>query len=364
MPALRVLAGPVARRHLRERGLSPADVAVVAGAAAGPKGLALSHLDRFLFGRWLPQAPHPVHLLGASIGAWRFAHACLPDAEAALARLAHDYATESYAQPGGGWPPSAHVSAVMARRMADHFAGREAEVLAHPRFRLHVFTSRGRHPWLHGRTRAATWLGYAGAVAANTVSRRRLAAWLERVVFSDPRDPLPVDLSDFRGSQVDLTAANLRGAVQASCSIPFWLDPVHDLPGAPTGAYWDGGITDYHLHLDYARLARDAGGGPTLVLYPHLHRTVVAGWLDKGLRYRHRATPMLDNVVLLVPDEGFVRRLPGGKLPDRTDFERYAGRDAERARTWLAAVEACRRLADEFEALVSRGAPIEAEPLR
>ena len=42
----------------------------------------------------------------------------------------------------------------------------------------------------------------------------------------------------------------------ASCSIPFWLDAVHDIPGAPRGAYWDGGITDYHLHLDYGSTAR------------------------------------------------------------------------------------------------------------
>ena len=39
--------------------------------------------------------------------------------------------------------------------------------------------------------------------------------------------------------------------ILASCSIPFWLDAVHDIPGAPRGAYWDGGITDYHLHLPY-----------------------------------------------------------------------------------------------------------------
>ena len=76
----------------------------------------------------------------------------------------------------------------------------------------------------------------------------------------------------------------------ASCSIPFWLDAVHDIPGAPRGAYWDGGITDYHLHLDYAQM------GEGLVLYPHFQPTVVPGWLDKGLKHRHGATARLSNV--------------------------------------------------------------------
>ena len=72
-----------------------------------------------------------------------------------------------------------------------------------------------------------------------------------------------------------VAAANLQPSILASCSIPFWLDAVHDIPGAPRGAYWDGGITDYHLHLKY-----DCGSGPNLVLYPHFQKSVVPGWLD------------------------------------------------------------------------------------
>ena len=41
-----------------------------------------------------------------------------------------------------------------------------------------------------------------------------------------------------------------------------WLDAVDDIPGTPRGAYWDGGITDYHLHLDYAQMQQG------LVLHP------------------------------------------------------------------------------------------------
>jgi len=37
MKALRILAGPAAMRHVRERGLAPADVGVIPGAAGGPR---------------------------------------------------------------------------------------------------------------------------------------------------------------------------------------------------------------------------------------------------------------------------------------------------------------------------------------
>src|SRR5262245_20284616 len=96
MRALQIFAGPVARAHLRERGLSPDDVRAIPAAAGGPKGLALNALDRFLFSQWLAGSEHTVHLLGASIGAWRMASACLPDPDAAFRQLAHDYIHQRY----------------------------------------------------------------------------------------------------------------------------------------------------------------------------------------------------------------------------------------------------------------------------
>ena len=41
-------------------------------------------LDRFIFGDWLGATSQPVHLVGASIGAWRMATACLNDPVAAF----------------------------------------------------------------------------------------------------------------------------------------------------------------------------------------------------------------------------------------------------------------------------------------
>jgi len=356
MRALQVFAGPRARAHLLERGLQPADVRVIPAAAGGPKGLVLNPLDRFIFGHWLPASKQTVHLLGASIGAWRMASACLVDPDAALAQLADDYITQHYEHAPGRAPLPRHVSAVLGRQLQERLGARVDQILSHPSFRLHVFTSRGRR-LLARAGRVRTPLGYFGAFLANAASRRSLGGWIERVVFGDPRDALPFGLHDFRSQWFALTPANLVPAVLASCSIPFWLDAVHDIPGGPSGAYWDGGITDYHLHLDYAAM-QDG-----LVLYPHFQRQVVPGWLDKVWKQRHGASPALDNVVVLAPHPEWVRTLPAAKLPDRADFKQYGDDIAGRMRVWRRAVAESQRLADEFARMVTSNRPIEALPL-
>ena len=356
MRALQLHAGPVARRHLREHGLAPGDVRAMPAAAGGPKGLALLPLDGFLFGDWLAGVQHTVHLIGASIGAWRMAAACLPDARAALAQLAEDYITQTYPHEPGRMPTAQTVTEHFSRHLQQRLGDRAAEVLSHPHFRLHVIAGRGRR-LLHRPGRVGLPLGWLGAFSANAVGRRLLAGWMERVVFSDARDALPLPLIDFETHRVSLTPDNLAPAVLASCTIPFMMQAVHDVPGAPPGTYWDGGITDYHLHLDYRSLA------PGLVLYPHFQSRVVPGWLDKAWKRRHRPSAALDNLVLLSPRADWVATLPGGKLPDRGDFKRYGDDEAGRQRDWRRALAESQRLADEFTELVAGGRAIDALPL-
>ena len=313
MKALNIYAGPQALAHIRANGLAPSHIRVIPGAAGGPKGLILGPIDRFLFGQWLPQSQQPIDLVGASIGAWRMATACLDQPVAGLERLEHDYIHQHYAVPPGQKRPSAQqVSDAFGDSLQSFYGARMGEVLNHPRYRLHVVTSRGKHI-LHREHPLLTPLGYAGAYLCNAVHRKAMGLWLERVVFSS-RGELPFAVGDYATQQVALTERNFLPAVQASCSIPFVLQAVHDIPHAPSGAYWDGGITDYHLHLNYKGL----------VLYPHFQRAVVPGWLDKALKWRHKATPFLDHTIVLAPNPEWVKTLPNGKLPDRSDFNTYA----------------------------------------
>jgi hypothetical protein len=360
MTALRIYAGPIARRHIVEHGIEPRDIAVVPGAAGGPKGLILGPLDRFLFGDWLRRSDQPVHLVGASIGAWRMAAACLNDPAAALQRLERDYIAQDYAlEPGRKMPTADQVSQRFAQNLQAFYGDRVAEVLAHPRYRLHIVTAHGRH--VLGREHwLATPLGYLGAFLSNFVHRKAMGAWLERVLFSSPQAggpaALPFATGDYRTRQVLLTQQNFSRALQASCSIPFVLRAVHDIEGAPRGAYWDGGITDYHLHLNYQT-------PQGLVLYPHFQKAVVPGWLDKGLKWRHRATAFLDRAVVLAPDPQWVRSLPNGKLPDRSDFPRYGTDLRARVKVWKQAAAASRQLAEEFADWVERPDPARVEAL-
>lgn len=353
MPALRIYAGPEARRHIERHGLRATDVGIVPAAAGGPKGLILGALDRFLFGQWLPRTDHAIDLVGASVGAWRMATACLPEPAEGFERLERLYIAQHYdIPPGRRTPTAAHVSERFSAELESFYRGQVAAVLQHPRFRLHIVTARGRHV-LGREHRIATPVGYLGAFVSNTLHRKAMGAWLERVVFSTAPGgtpaPLPFGTRDFPTRQVALTAENFRPALQASCSIPFVLQAVHDIPGAPAGAYWDGGITDYHLHLQYR-----SGPGAGLVLYPHFQKAVVPGWLDKALKWRHRATAFLDRTIVLAPDPQWVRSLPNGKLPDRTDFTRYGTDLQARVQAWTQAARQSEQLAVEFAEWLQR----------
>ena len=339
MKALQIYAGPKAIAHIQSNGLQPDHIDVIPAAAGGPKGLIFGPLDRFLFNEWLPQSTQPIDLVGASIGAWRMATACLNNPAKGFDRLSHDYIYQDYKVPEGQKRPSAmQVSDEFSKNLKSFYAGSEHEVLNHPRYRLHIVTSRGKHILRHEHP-LLTPLGYAGAYLCNAFHRKAMGAWLERVVFSS-RGNLPFDCADFATQHILLNERNFMSALQASCSIPFLLQAVHDIPHAPKGAYWDGGITDYHLHLNYKGL----------VLYPHFQKAVVPGWLDKALKWRHKSTPFLDNTIVLAPNPEWVKSLPNGKLPDRTDFATYSSDFQSRVKVWTEVVSASEQLVDEYSA--------------
>jgi len=128
------------------------------------------------------------------------------------------------------------------------------------------------------------------------------------------------------------------------------LEGVPDIPSAPRGVYWDGGIIDYHLHLPYHR----ARG---LVVYPHFTDRIVPGWLDKGMPWRHARGEWLDNVVLVAPSREYLSKLPFGKLPDRRDFARFEGDDVGRMKYWRSAIAESARLGDALLEFARRPDP-------
>jgi hypothetical protein len=333
-------AGRRALEHLRRNGLGAADIAIVPAAAGGPKGLVLIGLDRFVFGEWLPSAPRPRTLVGASIGAWRMAAAAHADPVAALDRLAALYAGQRYP-----WKPSPAFVSKTCRGIVDGFLdGHDAEVLEHPWHRVALLVSAGRGVLARPRSRRAELLGFAAAAGANALGRKGLARFLDRVVFHDRRDDLAWLRPGFDAFETrfePLTPHNLRHALLASGSIPLVLEAVGELGAGGDRAHWDGGIIDYHLHLPYPR----AEG---LVLYPHFADHLVPGWLDKPYRWRRATGSWLESMVLVAPSPEFVASLPNGKLPDRGDFKRYGLDHESRIRDWRRAIAESARLAEAF----------------
>jgi hypothetical protein len=186
-----------------------------------------------------------------------------------------------------------------------------------------------------------------------------LANSLQRVVFGDGRDTLPWLRQPFDAFDTEfqtLTPHNVVPALLASGTLPLIMEAVRDIPDAPPGRYWDGGLIDYHLVYPYQRLSVSAPHD--LVLYPHFTDYLVPGWLDKTLMWRRqgqgKASPWLDNVIVVSPSAEFLNRLPRRKLPDRKDFFHYDLNHALRIADWKIAMREGARLRDDLAKFCER----------
>ena len=342
-PALTIKAGQRAFSRIREQGLKPQDVGILPGAAGGPKALGIQGLDLALFGDWLARAPRERSLIGASIGSWRFASACLPDPVQGLLDLGRLYNEQRFAKD----VTMAEVSQSCQRMLDDLLSGRDAMLLANPHYRLNIVVVKS-HGLLADDHRGRLGLGLSSVIADNLRSRARLSRHFERLIIHDPRQAPPLHpLKDFPSRFLDLELGNLRQALLASGSIPMVMQGVRDLPGAGAGTYRDGGLLDYHLDLPYH--------GDDIVLYPHFTDRVIPGWFDKSLPWRRSNPQGLQDVLLVAPSRDYLARLPHGKLPDRSDFKRFLGDDTRRNQYWQTAMSESQRLGDEFLELVDSG---------
>ena len=350
--SLTIKAGPGALESLHADGFDPARIGTIAGASGGAKWLVLSQLDRAILRTLVPRLSGPVHLIGTSIGCFRSSYYAQKDPLAALQRFEDAYIEQSYSEAPDRDEITAKSREILAILMG---ASGVEEILSDPVFRMHVMTVRSRHLLASDR-RALLWTGLAAAATLNAVSRATLGWFFERALFFDPRDPPPCsEVGGFPIKRYAMTPDNLPDAILATGSIPLVLNGVRDIAGAAAGTYRDGGIIDYHLDLPLSDSGR-------LTLFPHFYSHIVPGWFDKKLSWRRPAAANIHNTILLSPSDEFVAALPGGKIPDRTDFVTYAPK--KRVEVWRTTVNACQRMADDFCEIVETGRIAElAEPL-
>ena len=340
--ALKFRAGAGALAAVRKHGFDPASIGTIAGASGGAKWLVLSQLDRVILERLVPQLSGPVHLIGSSIGGWRFSCYAQDNPVAAIDRFEQAYLEQSYSEK-----PDIHEITTKSREILQYVLGPDGpgQVLNNPRFRLHVMVVRARH-FAATENRPLLAATLLSAAALNAVSRRSLGLFFERALFYDARDLPPCfDLAGFPMQRIALAPDNLEDAIVATGSIPLVLSGVRNIRGARPGVYRDGGVIDYHLDLPHSSAER-------LTLYPHFYERIVPGWFDKRLTWRRPQAANVDRTILVSPSAEFVARLPYGKIPDRSDFQRFT--PDERVRIWRQCIAACRQMADEFVDVIEK----------
>ncbi len=329
-------AGPGALDSVRRHGFAPERIGTIAGASGGAKWLVLSQLDRCILKTVVPKLIEPVHLIGSSIGSWRFACYAQDDPVAAIDRFEEAYIGQSYSDKPGIHEITAKTREILRIVMQD---GAAEQILSHPVFRSHVMTVRARH-MAASENRIVLAAALLAAASMNAVSRQTLGWFFERALFFDARQLPPCfDVAGFPIQKIRIRASNIEDAIIATGSIPLVLSGVRDIDGAEPGIYRDGGVIDYHLDLPHSDDER-------LTLFPHFIERIIPGWFDKKLLWRKPNPQNTDRTILVSPSASFVARLPRGKIPDRTDFTSYT--PIERIRAWQDVVTECTALADEF----------------
>jgi hypothetical protein len=353
-PNLTVKAGPRALAILRDEGLSLERIRVLAGASGGPKWLVLSGMDLALTGL-LKKRQSELSCIGSSIGSWRLAALAQEDNHSAVRSLEEHYIRQTY----HGRPTAQEITAESRRIGAAYISDDDIRfMLRHPVMKLAFLAARSR-----GFGASESIVPQAShlvaAFTANLVARPLLSLFFERTLFHAPGFETDIIGTDaFPARPVELTERNFRDAVLASGSIPLVMEGMKDLPDTPAGTYRDGGVIDYHMNQPFTV------NDDELVFMPHFFEHITPGWFDKNLPWRRAATTNMDNTVLVAPSSEFVASLPGGKVPDRTDFNTFVNRNDERMQLWREVVNRCRTLGTELEDLFHASASkIRIQPL-
>jgi len=319
-----IYAGENAIAHIKSRGLSASDIKIVAGAAGGPKWLVLHGLDQFLFGNWLPKSENPIHLIGSSIGAWRYAAYCRTDFRQSFENFEAAYFAQRYKKKNDKAEVSEQLDIILDCIFKDNGID---EILNNQHFKLNLFADRGRG-LLNYENPLLLATGLVLCAAANYFSRSSLDLFFRRTLFYNPDTQPPFfNMQDFPTDKVALSRENIRRAILASGAIPLIVNGVNQIPGSAPGYYRDGGLIDYHMSIPFAI-------NEGLVLMPHFSKKVIPGWLDKGNARRKPDRLNMRHVLLLAPSESFINSLPLSKIPDRSDFKRFANNDEQRIKYW------------------------------
>ncbi len=340
---IHIRAGSLAYQMIKDGGFTLDKIATYFGPAGGPRWLVSSGFDLTLLREKLLGRRQPVWLVGASAGAWRFTAWLQPEAEKSYRAFMNAYIHAIYKR---GDNPQ-----VILKKITDILNGYIEDdgmpfALSNKHYRLAILTTRMKIG--ASDNSSSQKFIFSLIFLANAISPSLVHRFAERVVFYyGPKPPDFCFRKEFRGRFFPLNHVNFKPAVLASGAIPLVVAGIHNIFGAPDGVYRDGGLIDYNINQDYR--TRDDG----ITLFFHHQERIIPGWMDKRFKKRRPPNSFLESVLMVYPSEAFIRKLPGGRIPDRGDFDTFIDDPATRIANWKETVELSATLGEEFLELVA-----------
>lgn len=329
-----IQAGAIALRHIQERGLSPHDISIMPAAAGGPKWISLYALDKYLMQNWFQERSAPLHLIGASAGAWRMLCYTLPDPIEAMDRFLKAYVEQSYPTVPTSSEVSQKVEEIVQSILGDHkldILSKESMMKLYVISTVTHFTKKNDSQYRRHFLRIAL---------KNGLSRTFLRRELQRAIFTNTKDSNFIVKDNFETTYIPFTKKNIIPSLRSTGTIPLLMDPVENVSGLH-GLLWDGALIDYHIGLDYQP--------DGLILYPHFSNQIIQGWFDKLLPWRTFKGKVKDRMIMISPSDSFIKRMPDAKIPDRKDFKKYFTNNNRRIQNWYKAAEMGQEIAQEFD---------------
>lgn len=336
MAPLYFYAGAKAMEVLKSGDFSPNMITQFLGASGGPKWFVLAGLDKALFGEYFKHYSACMNIVGSSAGAFRAACFAQSNPHKAIDRLSEHYSSTVYSTK-----PCAYEISQKARELLRYVLPEQGiiELLNNDCFNVHFIAAKCKK-FMESEGRKRQTLGLLSSAILNTLDRKNLSYFYDRIVFSSKEDELKiVDPYGLPTQYIKMGYNTVHDALLASGSIPMVLEGVQDIVGAPAGVYRDGGIIDYHFDLDF----KPQYG---ITLYPHFSMPPKPGWFDKHLSSRLPHKDSYENVLMIVPSEAFIQSLPHKRIPDRKDFEKIE--DKPRIKYWQSVIKESERLGDYF----------------
>lgn len=304
--------------------------------------MTLYPLYKFIFGEWLTESDQKINLIGASAGAWSMACAAQSEPLEAFEKYLKGYAEQKYPNAPTPKEISEKCNGIIAGLLGEKGID---EILETKRFSLNVITSPSKFNYHPKKLKRKLFV----AAFWNLISRKNLGNYFERNIFSASstdiieRDGIPTET-------LSLSQSNIRNVLLASGAIPTVIDPIM----INDKVHWDGGITDYHLDLKYKI-------NEGIVLYPHFHKEIIPGWLDKYIKIRKSNPENHDRTVMIYPSDDFIKSLHNQQIPTRDDFTTYFQKDEERIELWYKTISRCEELAKDLRSIVNH--PIKPEAI-